>query len=181
MVGKLELVEPDIVWEAAFFDMAADYAAAGEDRYQLEPELVNDDFVGYIRYLRRVVQGIGLGADRVPWSTFWTVRDSITILGVVRLRHRLTPTLQIEGGHIGYDIRPSERNKGYGTAQLALTLEKAREWGLQQVLVTCDTDNLPSARIIRKNGGVFDGENISPFSGKPVSRYWISTSKQREK
>jgi predicted acetyltransferase len=95
------------------------------------------------------------------------------MIGITHLRHRLTDPLRKEGGHIGYNIRPSERRKGYGTKILELALDKAREIGLKRVLVTCDTDNVASGKIIRKNGGVFEGESISDRSGKPVSRYWI--------
>jgi predicted acetyltransferase len=85
----------------------------------------------------------------------------------------LNPDLEIEGGHIGYAIRPSLRKMGYGTLILTLTLEKARALGLRGVLVTCDTENLGSARIIEKNGGVLESVAISPDSNKKISRYWI--------
>jgi predicted acetyltransferase len=100
----------------------------------------------------------------VPYHTFWLVQDETRILGELRLRHRLTEMLAIEGGHIGYNIRPSERRKGYGTLQLRLGLEKARGLRLTRVLVTCDDDNLPSAKIIETNGGVLSGRSISPES-----------------
>jgi predicted acetyltransferase len=55
----------------------------------------------------------------------------------------------------------------------SLTLQKARERGLRRVLITCNTENTASARIIVACGGQFDGEALSPRTGKPVSRYWI--------
>ena len=106
-------------------------------------------------------------------TTYWLVKDNEIVLGESRLRHRLTPALENEGGHIGYAIRPRQRRKGYGTCILRLTLEKARDMGLDRVLVTCDTDNLASARIIEKNGGALAGYGISPQSGIQVSQYWI--------
>ena len=83
------------------------------------------------------------------------------------------PHLEKEGGHIGYDIRPSERRKGYGTVLLALTLKKAQELGLHEVLVTCDSDNVDSVRIIEKNGGELIGRAVSEHTGKEVNRYRI--------
>ncbi len=41
------------------------------------------------------------------------------------------------------------------------------------MLVTCDDDNVGSARIIEKNGGVPDTMGTNPNSGKPLRRYWI--------
>jgi len=41
------------------------------------------------------------------------------------------------------------------------------------VLVTCDKDNVASARIIRHNGGMLDSESPSPTDGMVKQRYWI--------
>jgi predicted acetyltransferase len=95
------------------------------------------------------------------------------ILGRISVRHRLNANLEIEGGHIGYDVRPSERRKGYGTLMLKLALEEARKIGLKRVMITCDTDNIASAKIIEKNGGIFERHDISPMSGKQLNQYWI--------
>ena len=83
------------------------------------------------------------------------------------------PHPEKEAGHIGYDIRPSERRKGYGTAILSLTLAKARELGLREVIVTCDSDNVGSLRIIKKNGGRHISTAVSDHTGKQVNRYKI--------
>jgi predicted acetyltransferase len=87
----------------------------------------------------------------------------------------LTPYLAEEGGHIGYDVRPSERRKGYGTHLLRLTLAEARRIGLTRVLVTADEANVPSWRIIEKNGGEYEPEVVR---GKlaALRRYWIDTT-----
>ncbi len=132
-----------------------------------------DDFPAFLRKSDNLSRGIELPEGMVPMTTFWLVRKDNKILGHSHLRHWLTPALEKEGGHIGYSIRPSERRKGYGTLILALTLKKAFERGITRVLVTCDTDNIPSAKIIQKNGGLLENETISGRSGKMISRYWI--------
>ncbi len=151
-----------------FLALAEDYLAAGEDRYRS----ALDNFHAYLRSLREGERGIELPAGRVPYSTFWLSAGRY-LLGRTTIRQHLTPELEHEGGHIGYDIRPSERRKGYGAVFLKLTLEKAREMGLKQVLLTCDTDNVGSAKIIEKNGGELEGQAISKRSGKQISRYRI--------
>ncbi len=90
------------------------------------------------------------------------------------------PHLEREGGHIGYDVPPSERMKGYGTILLKHVLLKAKEMGIKKVLITCDADNIGSAKIIENNGGIYENESISTESGKPVSRYWISISQTHQ-
>jgi predicted acetyltransferase len=106
-------------------------------------------------------------------TAFWLVKNNQIILGESRLRHSLTPALEAYGGHIGYVIRLSQRRKGYGTLILKLTLEKARAIGIQRVRVTCDTDNIGSARIIERNGGMLSGYSVDPKNGKGTSQYWI--------
>ncbi len=161
------LVEPTARLEAEFGAMAREYVAAGEPR----DTTPLDDFTAYVTRLHRSHAGHAR-PGRVPQSTYWLVGGD-RILGVSRLRHRLLPHLELEGGHIGYEIRPTERRRGLGTCILALTLEKARERGLMRVLITCDDDNVGSWRIIEHNGGSTYTEATSERSGKRIRQYWI--------
>ncbi|WP_449403220.1 GNAT family N-acetyltransferase [Exiguobacterium artemiae] len=88
----------------------------------------------------------------VTHSTYW-LYDGETIVGAVNFRHDLNDQLQQVGGHIGYGIRPSARNKGYATEGLRQALEVARKRGLASVLITCSADNTASGRVILTNGG----------------------------
>ena len=148
--------------------MAEEYSLAGDPRYQ--PAL--EDFPAYLRHLLDGARGIGLAPGRVTYSTFWLTSGRHPI-GRSSLRHYLTPDLEDEGGHIGYDIRPSERLKGYGRLILRLTLAEARRIGLTRTLLTCDTDNVASAKVIEGNGGRLQEQAVSKRSGKLISRYWI--------
>lgn len=76
--------------------------------------------------------------------------ESQVFLGKISIRHRLTDALLRYGGHIGYGIRYSQWNKGYGTLLLKLALEKAGEMGIHEVLTTCDDDNAASAKVMEK-------------------------------
>ena len=112
------------------------------------------------------------GATYVRGRVFWLVDETGRILGGSEVRGRDTPFLIYEGGHIGYEIRPSERRKGYGTLILALTLQKAREMGFKRVMLSCEPGYLPSVRVILKNGGKYENTVIS-HRGRPKARYWI--------
>lgn len=171
----LRLVEPAYSHRKAFLTMVADYQAAGENRYLPLLSVLRADFRGYVRHQRQMSRGIGLKPGWVPCTVLWGVSPELPlIVGELHIRHWLTQPLEKEGGHIGYTITPSLRGKGFGTQQLALGLEKVREvLDVDHVLVTCDTDNVASARVIQKNGGILENEVISDHSGKPVSRYWI--------
>jgi predicted acetyltransferase len=41
------------------------------------------------------------------------------------------------------------------------------------VLITCDQDNIGSARTIQKNGGVLENEAFDSYYGTIVQRYWV--------
>ena len=163
------MIEPTEESAAALRAMAEEYRAAGDDRYKLALE----DFDAYFRGLVKYAEGVNLPPGHVPSSTFWLVADGGRIIGRSSLRHRLTAELAHEGGHIGYDIRPSERRKGFGTLILKLTLQRAREMGLGRVFITCDADNVASAKVIEKNGGELHGQEVSRRTGKLISQYWI--------
>ncbi len=175
-----QLISPSIDMAEAFITAAQDYRAHGERCYQRELEergLDLDrhfDFGEYIRAVKADADGDSLAPDRAPQSSFWLIDDSRRVIfGTSRLRHYLTAENEIVGGHIGYDVPPSQRRNGYGTVLLKMTLQKAREMGLNRVLVTCDADNVGSQKVILHNGGVLENEVYSDEDRKMVMRYWI--------
>jgi predicted acetyltransferase len=147
------LVELERNHEAQLLSPYGALRTAGEGHFLADWEPAQGNIAAYVKRLKTFSQGIGLAEGVVPESTYWLVRDGTTFVGFSRLRHRLVPALEHHGGHVGYAIHPSERRKGHGTRILALTLDKAREMGLDRLLVTCDTDNVASVRVIEKNGG----------------------------
>ena len=108
----------------------------------------------------------------VPATLYFTLDESDKIIGCIHFRHELNEFLLKSGGHIGYGVRPSERKKGYAGESLRLFLELVKEKGYKKVLITCDDDNIASAKIIEKNGGVL--ENIIDVDGENTRRYWIN-------
>ncbi len=174
---NISLFEPGLGFQEAYYRYCEAFRAANEPPRPLE-ELAYRDFPAFIQQLRDHAQGLDLPEGFVPYTTFWLVRDGREILGNSTLRHTLNARLENLGGHIGYAIHPLERGKGYATLQLRLVLEKARERGLQRVLITCDTDNSASAQVIRKNGGVLASEEWSNLTGKRLSRYWVELSEK---
>lgn len=111
-------------------------------------------------------------AGHVPESVYWLIDENKRMLGAVTIRHGLTKHLLNTEGHIGAGIRPSERRKGYATKTLELALDKMREIGFEQALVTCNEDNICSEKAIVKNGGIRDYDFLENH-GNIVKRYWI--------
>lgn len=165
----LTLIEPNAELKEDFLAMAEEFEAEGDERFKDDIK----DFSAYMERCRKYAQDDELPPGHVPSTLYWLVNGERRVLGQTSLRHRLSPGLEHEGGNIGYVIRPSERRKGYGTSILELVLQKAKTRGFDRVLITCDTDNTGSAKIIEKNGGKLFGHAVSDRSGKQISRYWI--------
>ncbi len=108
-----------------------------------------------------------LSLGRVHSDYFWVFAET-TMIGFLAVRHSIdNGFLRTAGGHVGYSIRPSYRRQGHASRALGLGLARARQLGLNRLLLTCDVDNLGSARTIEGQGGVFE----TTMSGK--KRYWI--------
>lgn len=98
------------------------------------------------------------------------------IVGMLNFRLALNDYLSKYGGHIGYSVAPSERRKGYAEKMLALALEKALAFGLKKVLITCNDQNIASARTIEKNQGVLENKVLDPNDEQLTCRYWITVT-----
>ena len=102
-----------------------------------------ENFNEYVDDLYKYSKGIDLPKGWVTTSTFWLI-DNNEVVGVVRVRYQDVGT----DGHIGYDIAPDYRKKGYGTQILKLALVEAEKIGIKEVMVTCNIDNSFSRKII---------------------------------
>ncbi|NDI33858.1 GNAT family N-acetyltransferase [Chengkuizengella sediminis] len=169
-MNQVYLSKPTVELEQEYLSFYQDWVNSGE---KYVPFVIRQDPNTLIQFLLDSAQGLNIPAQFVPHTTYWLVRDEDkSILGAVNIRHQLNEKLLNIGGHIGYGICSSERRKGYATKMLALSLEKARELGIQKVLVTCDYNNLASKKTIFNNGGVPDTDYVEE-SGNIVNRFWI--------
>ncbi len=175
----LILMAPCMEYAQAFIEMVEEFCALGSRYSQRELNEMRSDFPGYLRRLDQLARGINLRPDRVRQSEFWLVNPAAqTVLGAIRLRHGLTPRLEQIDGQIGYNVRPSARNRGYATRMLAMLLERIKADGWKRVIITCNADNIASARVIEHNGGQLENQVIEPETGRLISRDWITLAEE---
>ncbi len=164
-----ELTEP------LFAEFSASFRRHNEERHQLKE---GQFFRDYIAGLNKYENPVSLPPDKVLQISFWFLNENDILIGNSRMRLSLNEYLLNIGGHIGYDVSPEHRRKGYGTEILRLTLIEARKNGIQRVLVTCNEDNLHSRKVIEKNGGILENVVLEESTGKNILRFWIDNRKE---
>ena len=170
---QLRLIAPTAELEAEHKEMLNEWLQTGERLIPFTLQYDTNDFEKYIARLNDSKNGIGLPKTFVPNSTFWLTNAQNKIIGTADIRHQLTDNLYIEGGHIGYGIRPSERKKGYATKMLGLALIEAKKLNISKVLITCDKSNEASKQAILKNNGKFYQTNL--LKGIEKLSFWVDT------
>lgn len=174
MDGNIRLVAPSSKYREAFQNMVKQYKMYGEKEYFDMYSKALEDFDGYVIKIQNEARGIKLKEGWVPCCTYWLIDQNEYVLGVIRIRKELTSEfLRDIAGNIGYDIAPLQRKKGYGKILLKLGLEKSKELNVSPILVTCNSSNVGSKKIIEENGGSFEGEIVDKWKKGLVRRYWF--------
>ncbi|WP_195987993.1 GNAT family N-acetyltransferase [Clostridium sp. D53t1_180928_C8] len=109
----------------------------------------------------------------VPATTYMAIStEDNRLIGMIDIRHSLNEYLLNFGGHIGYSIRKSERQQGYATEMLSLALIECLKINIKKVLITCNKDNVASAKTIVRNGGILENEVLD--GNRITQRYWVT-------
>lgn len=128
-----------------------------------------------IEYLNKI--------NRFPSKTFFVVRENDNrIVGMINVRYNiLDEKLKTWASHIGYGIRPTERQKGYAKIALYLGLLEEQKVGEKRILLICDEDNIGSNRTILALGGVLEKTKLYEYSNTMANYYWINVNDSIEK
>lgn len=97
-------------------------------------------------------------------ETYYYLWDGGHLVGEFRIRHYLTEALRNGAGHIGYSIWKDVRGKGYGTAGLRRTIEKAKQIIPEdEIYLRVYKDNIASQKVMLNNGAYVAGEDESHY------------------
>ena len=172
-MSELILIEPSKELESSAMKYRNDFIENGETHINGSCGFIH--YSNYDEWLLKVFLAHNKNTSfiHVPATTYFTVRKADNkIVGSIQLRHELSDELRKHGGHIGYGICPSERSKGYGTKQLSLVLEKAKELHIPRVMISCDKTNTASAKVAMNNAGKLEREGYDEVYGY-IQIYWI--------
>lgn len=141
---------------------------------------ITEDFEEWLGILKANFGEETVMKGYVPASTYMVLsedHDKTEIIGMLDVRHRLNDHLEKFSGHVSYSVAQKYRNQGYATEMLRQALDICQVYGIDNVLVTCDKENLAGIKTIEKNNGKF--ENEIDRGDKIVNRYWIDTTLQQ--
>jgi predicted acetyltransferase len=165
LILRLPRLDDEAAFRRAHEVMAADGFVFG---LGFDPEA---PFAAYLRSVEERLRGENLPDRWVP-SIFLVAEVAGELVGRSSIRFELNDFLAREGGHIGYGVLPEHRRRGYATDILCQSLRIAADKGVERALVTCDDDNVGSATVIERCGGVFESHIVGE-DGTPMRRYWI--------
>ena len=171
-----ELVVPTVKLHASWLEARDEWGhGVHQDGAGLHADTEVDSAEGFAEWVASLVRQsdhpVPVAPDRVHASYWWMVEGD-QYLGAISLRHELNDFLYDAGGHIGYGVRPSARGRGVATWAVAVVLDEARKLGLDRVLITCDDNNIASARTIERSGGVL--EDVRTTTLGLTRRYWVT-------
>ena len=140
-----------------------------------------DNYAGWLEKLEKE-KNAKPSEELVPAKTYFLVRESDNkLVGMINIRLTLNYNLWNYGGHIGYNIRPSERRKGYNKVNLYLGLRELDDYGEKMALLDCDKNNLGSSATMRALGGKMIYEYYDSEKGFTIQKYVIDIKNSLEK
>ncbi|MCT4593054.1 MAG: GNAT family N-acetyltransferase [Anaeromicrobium sp.] len=172
-MNRLKLVLPTPEYKEKLMDYKREFIESGDSMDGTaglrNAEIFEEWYSAFCDNLKEETVRDGL----VPATTYMAIStEDGRLIGMVDIRHRLNNYLLNLGGHIGYSVRKSERQQGYATEMLSLALIECVKLNIKKVLITCDRDNIASAKTIINNGAEL--ENEIPEGNRITQRYWIT-------
>lgn len=178
-MNRLVLVRPSYEYQKQIVETMEEWSEynATHDTNRSPGAIFYSDWHNFDEYLRHFDQQEHHPKEgHVPSTTYFALdKERNIMVGAISIRHYLNEDLRNGGGHIGDEIRPSERRKGYATEMISLALTMCRKLKIEKVMMSCNDYNIGSRKSIIKNGGVYEKTVLD--DGENLEIYWIDLSK----
>lgn len=135
-----------------------------------------ENFYAWYQEEENLNQEKNLKRNQVGCSSYLILtKEEEKLIALLDIRHSLNyPHGQVYG-HIGVEIRPKERGKGYYKEILQLTLTAIKDYDINKVIISCEYSNIASKRGIEH---VFGKEyQLTPVEGT----YYLVYAKELRK
>ena len=173
----MKLVNPTIKYKDSYLNLVKNAKENGDISEMGNAYRENETFETMIIRLKNRSKGKNISKLDVPSSIKWIIEND-EIVGTIDLRHQLNKSYYERLGHIAYYIHPLKRKKGYATKALGLAIKWYKKKPINQILITCYSDNKASKKVSLKNGGVFEKSVVDKKTNKTINRYLITINNQ---
>ena len=163
----MEIRLPEITDKEEIISYIEDHYSHNENSLSASNMLTSTNYEDWVK---RFHQNVNI-PDEV-WGksyTYLVFNDNKKLIGLLSIRYDLNEELVRKYGHIGYGVRPSERQKGYATKMLEYALKECKKLGMNKVILGCYKENIGSAKTILKNGGKLIREENDY---NEINNYW---------
>ena len=108
-----------------------------------------DNFYDWFKEEEKLDQEDRLKKGQVGCTTYLVLtKEEDYLIALLDIRHSLNYEHGEVYGHIGIDIRPTERNKGHYKEILKLAVSLVKEYGIEKIVIACEYTNIPSKKGI---------------------------------
>ena len=137
-----------------------------------KPFVTKETFADFLKSVEDKKNGIGNNGVK---EIFYFAIEDDKIVGHASIR--LNPEVDEDtckfSGHIMYGVVPSKRKLGYGNKICKMLIEKMVAMGYDEIIITCNDNNIGSKKIIINNGGKFI-ESVNYNDNVVIDRYSIN-------
>ena len=159
-------------WLAARDDWGADAHQDGAGLSPADDVDTPQGFSDWVERLRRQSDWSRPVDEGRVHATYWWIVEPGPVVGAIDLRHELKRLPAPRRRTHRLQRAAVIPEAGLATWALGAVLPRARELGMDRVLLTCDEVNGASALTIERNGGVLEDVRDTELGRK--RRYWIS-------
>ena len=172
---EMVLINPTLEYATQIFEYRQEFLDSGDSMDGCGPLRRSANPEEYLAICKQHENPETVPENLVVATQFIFVRKSDNkIVGMLQIRHYFNEYIEKYAGHIGYSVRPSERQKGYAKQMLKSAIPFCKEIGIDKILISCIDGNIASEKTIIANGGVYECTVLEPQSNRNLKRFWIN-------